>query len=447
MEHANYQYRQIARLTVEAETPVAVSSGQEDIVADSVVVRDVNGLPYIPATSIAGVVRHSLGWSDDELDAVFGYQKGDDGHGSNIVFTDAVMVGEDGAPLDGLRLIDWNAPFYAAYRHLPLRQHVRIGDCGVAENTGKFDREVVYKGTRFVFEMELMSDTPMGDVFAGIMQTMSDESLRIGGGTRCGHGRLRVVDCLRAQLNLEQDADLALYLSKSSCLSLPWEAFAPDGMSDAHFSAERWTKYELDLMPADFFMFASGMGDDTSDNVAVTESVVCWKDGKPALKHEQVLIPASSVKGALAHRTAYHYNKVKGWYVGNDEAKSGCDNKAVADVFGSSNGSRMTRGHILIDDVIEGDRSDKLFAHVKIDCFTGGAVHGALFQEKVMHGAGRSVRLNVMVSNEAFADNDVQTAFERSLKDVCDGLLPLGGVTNRGNGVFGGKLLKNGVEI
>ena len=41
---------------------------------------------------------------------------------------------------------------------------------------------------------------------------------------------------------------------------------------------------------------------------------------------------------------------------------------------------------------------------------------------------------------EALQDEDVRKAFEKALQDICDGLLPLGGGTNRGNGIFIGTL-------
>lgn len=128
-----YTHRHIVRLTVEAATPLAVGTGKgSDILTDAPVAKDVNGLPYIPATSIAGVLRHAMGYTEDKTeDNPFGYiSKSDDnddsGHGSDIIFTDAVMVGKDGKALDGIQDIDWNDEFYRYFQDLPVRQHVRI---------------------------------------------------------------------------------------------------------------------------------------------------------------------------------------------------------------------------------------------------------------------------------------------------------------------------------
>ena len=55
-----YTHRHLARFIIEAVTPLAIASGQSDIFSDALVIRDVNGLPYIPGSSLAGIVRSML---------------------------------------------------------------------------------------------------------------------------------------------------------------------------------------------------------------------------------------------------------------------------------------------------------------------------------------------------------------------------------------------------
>ncbi|MBR3713032.1 MAG: CRISPR-associated protein, partial [Bacteroidales bacterium] len=43
-----YTHRFLARMIIEAKTPLAVGSGDKDITTDALVATDVNGLPYIP---------------------------------------------------------------------------------------------------------------------------------------------------------------------------------------------------------------------------------------------------------------------------------------------------------------------------------------------------------------------------------------------------------------
>ena len=465
MTDTRYTYRHIVRLTVEAATPLAVGTGKScDILTDAPVAKDVNGLPYIPATSIAGVLRHAMGLTDDQTEGnPFGYiSKSDDnddsGHGSDIIFTDAVMVGKNGKALDGIQDIDWNDEFYRYFQDLPVRQHVRIDHKGTAENNGKFDNEVVYKGTRFVFEIELMSEKDDKEHIEKAIGHLRYSTLRIGGGTRKGYGKLSIVDCRQASLNLSKPEHLEKYLNKSSSLAEDWDGFTKIPVIES-LDYSKWTHYQLKLKPLDFFMFGSGMGDSDADNVYVSELIVSWgSDDKPYIDKDKeckpqkrVLIPGSSVKGAIAHRTAYHYNKIKGNSAENYKDKekreeiTGSNNKAVAEIFGKADGDKFTRGRILIDDVIKGqaEPKSKSFFHNKIDQFTGGTMDGALFQEKVIYDKDTEYTFDIYVENSALADDDIKKAFVQSLRDICAGLLPLGGITNRGNGIFTGTATEN----
>lgn len=452
MTTKRYTYRHIVRMTVEAATPLAVGTGKScDILTDAPVAKDVNGLPYIPATSIAGVLRHAMGLADDQTEGnPFGYisksnDNDDSGHGSDIIFTDAVMVGKNGKALDGIQDIDWNDEFYRAFQDLPIRQHVRIDHKGTAENNGKFDNEVVYKGTRFVFEIELVSDNDNDNHIEKAIEHLRYCTLRIGGGTRKGYGRLNVVKCQQASLNLAKPEDLEKYLKKSSSLAEEWAGFTEISETES-LDDSKWTHYQLKLKPLDFFMFGSGMGDSDADNVYVSEYVV--SRGESVDSNKRVLIPGSSVKGAIAHRTAYHYNKIKGNFAGKTEPKeiTGSNNEAVAAIFGEKKSDNtFTRGRILIDDVIKGqaEPKSKPFFHNKIDQFTGGTMDGALFQEKVIYDKDTEYTFDIYVENSALADDDIKKAFVQSLRDICTGLLPLGGITNRGNGIFTGTATEN----
>jgi CRISPR/Cas system CMR subunit Cmr4 (Cas7 group RAMP superfamily) len=46
------------KLVLEAQSPMAIYSGAREVGFDNELARDANGLPYIPATSFAGVWRH-----------------------------------------------------------------------------------------------------------------------------------------------------------------------------------------------------------------------------------------------------------------------------------------------------------------------------------------------------------------------------------------------------
>lgn len=451
-----YRYRQLARIILETETPLAIGSGNKDIKTDSVVAKDINELPYIPATTLAGLIRHSL---PEELQEYWmGFQKKKDGEGSRIMLSEGKILSADGNPIDGLNLV--KDKITQLCRELPIRQHVRINQQGTAVKNGKFDEEIVPKGVRFCFEIELMAEESNSGIMDTVLAIIQSDGFRIGSGSRSGFGKIEVVGILRRDLDLCVPNELALYLGKSSSLAKAWEGYRPYTPSATKESD--CILYTLELRPVDFMFFGSGFGDDRSDMTFVREPVVTWDRGEATVEELKrvILIPASSVKGALAHRTAYHYNRLEGVFADKKTAEeleqgTGKENKAVKTLFGSEGdrkGKNKQRGNILFSDVIEKQKAPlekKVLNHVKIDRFTGGAVDGALFSEEVLYAPGKIFNLELMLRKTAVDEKDgkIVKAFEAALTDLCKGYLPLGGGVNRGNGTFKGKLNKNGETI
>lgn len=424
-----YPWRFIARIVIEAETPLTVGNGEKSIMTDALVAKDVNGLPYIPGTSLAGVIRHALGDKPDDKESIFGYHIGKNAAGSRLMFSDAVMIGKGGKALDGIQDIDFNDVFYNHFANLPVRQHVRINEYGTAEKGAKFDEQVVYKGTRFVFEIEFVSENNDKAIFENTLNQLRYSSFRLGGGTRKGFGKIKLINIKQAVYNLYDKDQLDLYLAKGSNLDgeIDVSAHVLDVIND-----DSWEKYEVTLQPQDFFLFGSGMGDEDADDTPVTESVITWDANVPRFDDNCILIPASSVKGALAHRVAYYWNKEKEHYAGDVEAKTVKECPATIAIFGSSEDDDPQRGNIIIDDMIGKPVQHKLFNHVKIDRFTGGAIESALFTEKVTDARDFRFLLHILLK----ANDENRKIFEKALNDLKNGLLPLGGGTNKGLGMF-----------
>ena len=458
-----YKYRLLSRITLEALSPLVIGSGNKNIKTDSVVAKDVNELPYIPATTLAGLIRHSL--PEEEQRKWMGFQTKEESYGSQLILSEAKILSEDGKPIDGLSNKE-DAVKQLCYQ-LPIRQHVRINHQGVAEKNGKFDEEIVPKGMRFCFEMELMSEEDDNEIMDKILSTINSNGFRIGSGSRSGFGQISIVSILHRKLNLSIPEDLKLYLSKSSSLENIWEGFEPYTLAEN--TNTDYISYELTLQPTDFMFFGAGFGDEHSDMTFVREPVIQWNnDGRASIieKEKVILIPGSSVKGALAHRTAYHYNKLKDCFANGKSAEElqehvGKKNEAVELLFGSegeNKGKNKKRGNILISDIIQTQTEElekKVLNHVKIDRFTGGAVPGALFSEEVLYSPKTFFTLKLLLYKAAITEGkenkenkeDILKAFEAALTDLCKGYLPLGGGVNRGNGTFKGILKKNGETI
>lgn len=441
MSEISYNNRFLARIVLEAKTPLAIGSGKEDVFTDALVATDVNGLPCIPGTSIAGVIRSMIG--DKQAEPFFGFKgtKDNAGKGSKVIFTEAKILNSKGDIVDGLKLDAFKDSLLVNYKELPIRQHVKMNSKGTGEDKGKFDEQVVFAGTRFCFEIEFISeDVADKENFETILKCINKNTFRIGSGSRSGFGEIEVVDIKTLVLDLKDESDRQIYLEKSSDLSKEFENWQTNDKESSQ--DENWTRYKITLTPNDFFNFSSGFGDEEADSVPVLARKVEWKNGIGALSEPKTLIPASSVKGALAHRVAFHYNKIMKRFagsIGNDAPKVGGENEAVRMLFGYSDNKIQERGNVLFSDVIKEKRfKEKIINHVSIDRFTGGGIDGALFSEKATYAKGEEIKFTVLL-NRNVTDADVISAWENTLEDLCNSMLPLGGAVNKGYGMFTGK--------
>jgi CRISPR/Cas system CSM-associated protein Csm3 (group 7 of RAMP superfamily) len=439
--------RYIASILVEADTPLKISSGSTSLLTDSEVFRDVNGLPMILGTSLAGVLRHSLELDDPVDKDIFGYQDKKGGKGSRIILSHAHMVGDNGGAIEGLAEVDLNSEFYRHYASLPIRDHAKISHTGAVDidERGKFDEEVVYKGTRFRFEIELVGTDNDRVHWDQILNQLKAPDFRIGGGTRKGFGKLKIVEIVNKDFDLTTDLDE--YLNKSSSLNMIDGFNKYTEESNEIANSEKWITYILKLTPENLWMFGSGLSDDQVDMTPVFERIVTWDNLKPSFTEEIILIPASSVKGAISHRVAYHYNKLNEVLADQMEPEDlknhvGSNNPAVKELFGYTveKTKLAQRGKVLFSDVfIQGEPKTKTLSHVSIDRFTGGAMPGALFDEKVIDQQ-TAWEMVINVDKKAMEmDDKVKEAFEKTLEDICSGMLPLGGGVMRGHGCFTGK--------
>lgn len=471
MSTAN-NYRYIARITLEAETPLFVGSGESSLLRDSLVTKDANGWPMIPGTSLTGVLRHLYEAENRDGNEFFGYQKDKKGSGSRLLISNGRMFISKKEVAEGLMSEDY-ADWLTKMEYLPNRQHVRINAKGTAEKGGLFDNEVVYKGSRFLFEMELKGSQEDKDSWEEFLQIIESPIFRIGSGTRNGYGNLKVIHIQDYRFDLSEENDFRDYLDFPGSFNES-SIKETEKKESQNKSDSKARSYVLDLKPDDFFIFSESYGDDEVDNKPIKEDILKYTE-KGFKFESQTLIPASSIKGAIAHRTAFHFNKLIeryadtiipafGYKVAQDLA-SGSGNRAVRVLFGLGSGFEIDegtksyvdderakhdpvgnprRGKVIIDDIFLSDdkvSNDKIFNHVAIDRFTGGAIDTALFSEKVSYlkKEDDSIQLNITLSEE-IDDKTSLYAFENALLDITKGLLPLGGMTTKGNGMFTGSL-------
>ena len=422
----------IAHITFEAKTALKIGSKNADFLQDSPIQKDWNGLPMILGTSLTGVLRKEF--EDEIAKNIFG--TGD--LGSKTIISNALILNEKKEVTESLLLDSKKSDFLQKFIVLPIREHNAMNDKGVTIKNAKFDEEVIYKGTRFKFSIEMLNENENDkNNFFRLLDLLSKDSFRIGAGSCKGFGQIKVIEITYDEFAVNSDE----YVNLSSSLNINTKLSKTHEIKE--FDDKKYIKYKLILTPDDFFMFGSGFGDDEADMTPVFEDIVDYE--KQDLIKEKVLIPASSVKGAISHRTTYHYNLINKNFI-----KENGENKAevVETIFGSKKDKEKDsfKGNILISDVYLDETSSKVFEHVSIDRFTGGAIDSALFQEKTI-SSKETFTLEILINKEKVKDEVALESFEKALKDITTGMLSLGGATTKGHGIFSGKVLKNGVEI
>lgn len=314
--------RYLARLIIETTTPLRVGNGDVGPLVDSLVVRDANGLPCIPGTSLAGVLRHVF--EDDTksksiTNQLFGFQGNDDdatmGEGSRIIVNGAGLLSPDGKTVhERFEPVDMSSEYYREILQTTTRDHVRINHRGVAVNAGKFEEELVLKGARFVFDLEMIGTKDDKDQWEAILALFSRTDFRIGAGTRNGFGDFKVAKCLQRSYDLKTPGDRDDYLDRVNSYNVPIngvEEFTP-----AKDHSVKYRHYRLKLAPEFYYSFGSGVGNEDTNATVKTESYISWSRDHAVVRKENILIPATSIKGAIAHRLAFHYNKTKGDVIG-----------------------------------------------------------------------------------------------------------------------------------
>lgn len=446
---------EMARVTIEAVTPLTVSTRTASDLDDSVCVTDANGYPTIPGTSLAGFLRDA--WEANGVtptNDLFGFQDGDQGASSRLEVSWALCHDATDTPVQPLR----RAPPDEVLEFLALgvqRDHVRLNARGAADERGKFDERLVPRGARFTFELLLKSPRP-GEL-ERLLDILASKHARLGGRTRRGFGRFIVVraDTARFDLRVKDCRELWVRVPVDLHEALP-EGFArvksPDVSMAHHISVS------LQLEAVDFWVF--GGGDPTRpahadarrvrDILPMSESSVRWKEQggrwRGSVCKNLVLVPASSVKGALRHRVAFHARRLARKFAGSEQIAD--EPEEVLQWFGRIRGGSGAAvsghpGRVFLSDLYLplGTRAsvdgpvDGTLQHVSIDRFSGAPISGALFSEAPLFKG--AVTLEVVL-NVKDMDELARAAMGAALDDLCQGRLALGAGSSRGHGYFQG---------
>jgi len=438
-----WQTFQLAYVTIELETAFLIGAGESDHLFDSVFVTDANGYPSIPGESLAGVLRHALG---NRAEALFGFQKNDEGEASRIRISFAHCHGQDDRPV-AFRTNSTEDPVLSALAAGVGRDHVRIGKHGAVDQRGKFDELVVPAGARFTFEICLSGESQL--TLEELTGLLAGPDLHIGGKTRRGLGRFKVVRVRSASFDLTRKEDLQrlarlpVALEKAALSSelksqpLP----KPLRLTDTFHAI-------LKLRPIGTWMVGGGIPTGREpqrekegpwDRVPLSERKVVWsRQGERergdvvADKDSPYLLPGSSVKGALRHRTSFHLRRLQ--QIWSDQ-----ELPQEAELFGDIRGKQEGRpGCVFIGDLyVAANTPLEGLQHVSLDRFTQAPMDHLLYDELALGDCELELPITIQLQ-PTDANRITRQALQAALNDLIQGRLALG--AGRGHGRFLGAL-------
>lgn len=409
---ADVKYRKIVKYLVSAACTQPLHIGSASGNKEEVLVHPVDGVPFIQASSIAGVMRqyYEKSHSGQQTERLFGSRHFEDGEnssekGSRARFSDGLFHGEN--PV------------------LELRPRVKIdpatGTCSADVITGtnrqaghKFNMEYIGAGAEFAFSIYLYDDG-MRDDMEETLAAIHSGGVQFGGQKSNGCGLMELKSLKRKIFDMSEESDRRKWRDEET---LP-EGEYEDLLSGIKAGADSMAAYRITVMGRTEgellvkSIAVEGYGKDAPDSVNIRNAA------------KDYIVPGSSLKGAVRGRM----EKIAA-YIGAG--------KVIEDTFGRR-GDRHDdgrAGNIVFYDTVVGTREENDRAEIKnrihIDKFTGGVMHGGLFNEKNVSG---EVSMQIVINDRNNPDSTCGLLL-MALRDMAIGIVNVGGGYSVGKGII-----------
>ncbi|MEQ9549785.1 MAG: RAMP superfamily CRISPR-associated protein [Coleofasciculus sp. G3-WIS-01] len=422
------------------DTPTCLGNGDAEGPTDLMLLRDsISAKALLTGSSIAGALRNYLheykrdyGKSERRQDIaakLFGdlFAYDDEKHlpeqqklDTKKQDTQSPLIIDDALSRDSPRI--------------ELRDGVKIDSAtGTAADQAKYDLELLSAGTQFPLNFELLIDrendeNQLREALALALEGLKSGEISIGMKKRRGFGRCHVDEWQVWEFDLRQHRDRVAWLSLDRSWSKPYAK--PPTTSQSIAAALGVTPTQPDRRDRFFlqatFKLASPLlirsGQDSTGCAPDVVHLRSHRDGelKPVLS-------GTSLAGVLRHRAERIVNTLNK------------PEKIVNDLFGfvEKNSKQAKASRLVVHESVIENTADLVQNRIAIDRFTGGAYHGALFDEQPIFGSDKTI---VTVELELRNPKDYEIGLLLLLlKDLWTSDLPVGGESSIGRGRLQGK--------
>ena len=361
---------------VRVVSPLAISTGQSDGVIDSMIMRNGNGQPMIPGTSIAGVLRHVIR--------------------ANYNSENAELVLRDGVAIDGIT--------------------------GTAIQGGKYDYEAVDRGATGKIQIEITIRQQWQEQRQDIQEIAKDIAnqlacgINLGGHTSKGLGQISCSNVKAYFYDFAQPTALNAWLIGNNPPAV-YKAVPKAVLSPNTFRME-----------IDFAIKGALLIGTEEDIFAKNEEN---KRNKIMLKSgTDYVIPGTSVKGVIRKQAEYICRHA-GCY------SQDFLNNLMGYTDKTGKKSRKSRLHTQEVYLKQGVKACAQ-THVRIDRFTGGHMDSGLFTDQPIWQEKPNTKVMTMSMSVEDCSQAEAGLMLLLLKDIWTGQVAFGGDKAAGSGVLQG---------
>lgn len=391
-------------VSVKTASPVCVS-GSESVLTDKDIIRDYNGTPFIPGSSLAGAMRSYLN-AESNVQCILGNAetaKGRDDERMSSLFVSDLLF-ETGVVTS-------------------IRDGVALSDGKTAITGEKYDMEIVDTGAKGYFILELSireSDNEVRSLneLRMVFNGLAKREIRFGTKKTRGYGELELLSVKVKEFSKDN------YTEYMEAYDYKQYDLLDDVKNEwIKNTVEQSAKYVSIRIPLEL-------------EGCISIRQYAAKKGLPDYVHITAnnlpVIPGTSMTGAIRHRITEFLlndlqvpaNKYIDRMFGYVLKKSNLNNKTEAHKSMVSVGESVLNGSSAIELTRNG-----------ISRFEGGAKNSALFKELSYQGG--HTELVIMVENNEDTDAVIGLLL-LALKDIQYGILSIGGQASVGKGIFHG---------
>ena len=391
---ANIMKKKYYKVSFKLSSPLILGSGFS-AETDKDILKDAKGIPFIPASSIAGICQSAMQnlWAKRGLDETRREEK------KKKYFGD---VSNDGENIQShSKICFYDATISKGTPHISVRDGVGLDEYKVARKSAKFDMEVLEPGVTFVtyFEQNFYSEGEE-DIIKDLATIWKNAQIYLGAKTMRGYGAIQEVQVWKKEFDFSKKDSVTEWLS--------FDMYADWNEDEEEITGsyvEGGLLLELKQVGG---ISIRKYTEENEESVPDSEQLTIWNNGK-----EIPVIPGSSWAGAFLHRMKELDPQE------NYEALFGdCKSKSVI---------RFSESQIM-------GAKEKVLTRNAIDRFSGGAMDKALFTEKTYYGGSTTLKINFS-EKKALTENAART-LAACITDLHYGFLSVGGLTAVGRGLF-----------